>query len=372
MSYNKDGSRILWVDWIKALSVVGVVLIHILISYMNTYPYRNAYPIFSFNWLVTVGFASLPRFAVPLFVMASGFLILRKEEPISNVYRRFKRILIPFLFWMVIYVAFFYFYVNGGTDIGGFLYAIIKGVFKPTSASFVFWFVYMILCLYLLAPILSKWILNSNFSEIQYFLAIWAFSLLINFVSILTGHTTEIYQNLHYFAEAIGYFVLGYYLAFKDSKYLRSRKLGLMLYILGTLIAFIGTILYTYFVGGSYPFFLHADYTPNACLQAIGLFIIFKNTNLKNMPDKINNITVLFSLSSYGSYLAHYLVIVVVLMSIPLFPLSAATVSNYSPLLSIPLFTALAVVITILVIYIMSKIPFLKHFSGIKYSKIKN
>jgi len=86
------------VDWLKTIAILAVLLLHCSSKYLM--------PDFVFqpNWYCGVFFESLSRFGVPLFIMVSGFLILRKDQPISSVPRRIKRVLIPFIFWLVVYV----------------------------------------------------------------------------------------------------------------------------------------------------------------------------------------------------------------------------------------------------------------------------
>lgn len=354
MFYNKESNRILWVDWIKALAVIAVAVIHVSGGYLQ----ENL--LFTSNWYAAVGFESLCRYTVPFFILASGFLILRKPEPVSNIPRRFKRIFVPFVFWMFVYAVFYYFLVNGHSDVLGFALYFFNGFLDPTKICLLFWFVYMILGLYVFAPILSKWIQNSSFKEIEYFLAVWVIVIIIHFITSLTGFSTIIYDYLRYFSGAIGYFVLGYYLAFKDSKYLKSRKFGLFLFILGTLLTFIGTVAVTYITGAqTFVFMSVGDITPTVCLQAVGLFIIVKNTNFKRFSDKVNSVAVLLSVESYGFYLSHLLVIGF------LKRLSIFSINN-NALVVIPVFSIVVLVITNILIYIMSKIPFFKKFTGFK------
>ncbi len=354
MLYNEESNRILWVDWIKALAVIAVVMIHISSGYLQ----ENL--VFTSTWYVAVVFELLFRYAVPFFILSSGFLILRKPEPVSSIPKRFKRVFVPFVFWMFVYAIFYYFLADCQRDILGFVLYFFNGFLDPTNISLLFWFVYMILGLYVFAPILSKWIQNSSFKEIEYFLFIWVIVMIIHFITSLTGFKTIIYDYLRYFSGAIGYFVLGYYLAFKDSKYLRSRKFGLFLFVLGTLLAFIGTVAITYFSGTqTFIFMSIGDIVPTVCLQSIGLFIIVRNTNFKRLSNKINNIIVFLSIASYGFYLSH-LIIIGILKNLSIFSI------DNNALLVIPVFSIAVLIITNVLLYIMSKIPFFKKFTGFK------
>ena len=89
-----------------------------------------------------------------------------------------------------------------------------------------------------------------------------------------------LYDYLKYFTGSIGYFILGYYLYIKQKSVLKNKNFGLVLFVAGTLLSFLGTVLSSMAIGGqSLLFFNLGDVTPNACLQAIGMFIIVLNTD---------------------------------------------------------------------------------------------
>ena len=349
MLYNGESNRILWIDWLKVFAIIGVLGLH------SSTQFFNPDILFTFNWQVGVVFESIFRFGIILFLMASGFLILRKPEPITNFPRRFKRVFIPFAFWLVVY-AIVKLALFGDLNPLHLFEFILGGFLNPTEVSIQFWFVYMIIGLYLFSPILSKWIQNSSLKEIEYFLLVWVFISILQFLDI----NTIINDYFRYFTGTIGYFVLGYYLAFKDSKYLRSRKFGLFLFVLGTLICIIGTFAGSYLVGKPcFLFFGVGEITPNACLQAIGLFIIIKNTNFEKLSDKVNSFAVLISLESYGVYLCNILIIRL-LQTFSIFSIEG------NALIAIPGVFIITFIFSNVLIYVMSKIPILNKFTGFK------
>lgn len=356
--YRKN--RLLWIDWLKVIAVFGVALIHI----SNHYIQDNLF--LTYNWFIGLGFESISRCAVPLFIMVSGFLVLRREESISDTPKRLKRILLPFAFWMLISV------INqlGFSNLFEVIKYYLSGFFNPTGVNLLYWFVYMILGLYLFAPILSKWISNSTIKEVEYFLGIWLFVMIVSLTILLTGYSSVIPKYFTYFGGAIGYFVLGYYLVFKDSKYLKSRKIGLLLFIAGFLMTYLGTAILSYVKG--IPIFiliLHGDNTPNACLMAVGLFIMVKNTSFNKITGKVNDMVVLISKGSYGFYLAHYFLINIFMANVHLFSQDTASLMNNNSLITIPLLAIFVVISTNVLIYLMSKIPVLKSFSGFPVKK---
>ena len=80
-------NRIFYYDILRALAIVGIITCHMTASYVSIV---NA---FSLDWIFVEFFNSLRQFAIPLFVMISGALLINKDYSLSNfVYKKFNRI----------------------------------------------------------------------------------------------------------------------------------------------------------------------------------------------------------------------------------------------------------------------------------------
>lgn len=159
---------------------------------------------------------SLTPIEVPLFVMISGYFLLPLRTEAGVFFKkRFTRILYPFICWCIIYAVYFMIYrgdsltdclvniahipVNFGTEIGH------------------MWFIYMLLGLYLLVPILSPWLTQCSKKQIQGYLWLWAFTTCLPYIHLVFPQVLgECFWNptpmLHYFTGFAGYFLLGYYI----------------------------------------------------------------------------------------------------------------------------------------------------------------
>ena len=298
---------------------------------------------------------SLGRFGIVLFILASGYLILRKQQPLSVIPKRIKRILIPFVFWLIIY-AIVKVVVKGelgsGWNIIDLITFTLQGFLNPTIVSVQFWYVYMILGLYILSPILSKWIQNTSIKEIEYFLGIWIIISIIQFLNV----DTILIDYFRYFTGAIGYFVLGYYLSVKETPILRDKKIGVILFIAGTLITFIGTVVMSFITNDQSLLFIRlGDITPGAFLQAVGLYIIIKNTDFKKLSERFIGIITKVSNYSYSIYLSNILVIKL---------LETAHIIKLGGFASIQIiiYMIIVLIISYLISFIMEKIPILEKF----------
>lgn len=291
-----------WYDSLRAIATIGVIGIHVSSSYV---PMRGSSITEAEFWFGNI-FDSLSRFAVPLFVMLSGALLLGKEEPTKIfIKKRISRLLWPFLFWSLAYIA--NSLVNDYND--GIPHSFIEtaGIILSQlrdGASIHLWYVYMIIGLYLFVPIIRKWITHASEKDLLYFLGIWFVVMLISQPGI---NVINPKLDMRYFGGFLGYLVLGYYLRIKD---FRKPKTETLLGIAMTITGFLATIFGTYWLhwqSGKYPSTFYEPLSPNILLYAAGLFLLFKNKDLHSRP--VTLVRDIISKYSYGIFLVHILFI---------------------------------------------------------------
>ena len=145
---------------------------------------------------------------VGLFFMVSGDLLLPVNMDTATFLRkRFAKIAIPTLVWTLFYIGCNAWFKGESVT----LRTLLSIPFSAQGTS-VFWFIYTLLGLYLLAPVVSHWLRAASRREVEFYLALWGISLcypLLRFtVDVNTSHTGILY----YFSGYAGYFLLGYYL----------------------------------------------------------------------------------------------------------------------------------------------------------------
>ena len=125
------------------------------------------------------------RAAVVLFIIASSYLQFPLHYPTGEfLRRRALRILIPFFLWTLVYALVWGEPVQNFKDL----------LWNFNYAAGHLWFVYMLLGLYLLMPLLSPWAEKVSRKELQLYLGIWLFTTLIPFIrSGLGGLAPVIY-----------------------------------------------------------------------------------------------------------------------------------------------------------------------------------
>jgi len=122
--------------------------------------------------------------------MLTGALLLPKTNKFWDfISRRFSRIIWPFLFWSLIYIS-IGIYRDCASD--SFLEIISYILINlRDGASYHLWYVYMIMGLYLLIPIMSKWIQHRPTSHIKIYLIIWfvVMFFIISFLKTMLRHS---------------------------------------------------------------------------------------------------------------------------------------------------------------------------------------
>lgn len=322
--------RILYIDYLRALAIILVLFAHI--SSHSYSKFLGIYLNTSVKWSICASFVDIGVIGVPLFLMITGALLLNRDMGNLKdfVKRRYLRILPPFIFWALI-------------------------VFN----IFTFWYVWLMMGIYLILPVINSFIKEYELNGVEYFLIIWIISIILN----TFGHYPFYKLELSYFYGYIGYVVLGYYLA--NKKFNVSNKtmiiLNLIIFCVFTLINVSYTLKYNQASKHAWLTYL----TIVVVFQSTSVFLIFKNleeyfNNIKfKIPNKIYKVTNSISRCSYGMYLDHCLILDY-LLSLNI--IEKLFVMN-------PLYWLIIAIILIpfsswLIIYVLSKIPYIKYISG--------
>ncbi len=309
-------------------------------------------------WVNTYG--SLMRPCVPLFVMISGYFLLPSKDNMPVFYKkRFGRILMPFLFWSVMYLVIPF--VLGEYGIGQMLINILKIGINFNDLSGHLWFVYMLIGLYLFIPVISPWIKNASRKELHLFLLIWAITLFIPYVKIFFPEILgEAYWNPnssgYYFTGFLGYLVLGYYVK-KEIKWTRVKRTGIAvaLVIAGYMVTSIGFAIRMKTAPSIAALELTWTFTSfNVAMMTLGIFLLLEKMVITG--EKIRNTLAKISSLTYGMYLAH-------LFFINFFhPLLTKAITN--PMLVIPATAVLTFACSFLLIKTLSYLPKSKYIVG--------
>jgi surface polysaccharide O-acyltransferase-like enzyme len=301
---------------------------------------------------------NLVRFAVPMFLLLSGATLLTKKIDLRQFYqKRFSRVLIPALFWVPAYWIFRWFMLRPWQRPHDFDAIIKWGVdlFVREGVSVHLWYVYMILLLYLIIPLISKAIQKSSKSTILIFLFIW---MLINTLQSLGVFSIEtlpiLYKRLYTYLLYVGYLVLGYSLRIHFEHIALKKWVSLLVFFVTVIIACAGTY-WLSAVNGELTLTFMGTFTINTLIQTVAVFFLFKNAEIENSGFRF--FIQLISDYSFGIYFVH-------IMIISLFFRVGIFWTMAHPAISVPIVVLLTLISSVLVIFLLRKIPGFKHVSG--------
>ncbi len=325
---------------------MAVIILHVAAPILYLY---GSIP--KYDWWLGNIVDSAVRFCVPIFLMLTGALILPRTYELGEfLKKRFSRILIPFLFWSLVYIMYNLFSWNNDINLSS--YEIIKytiNAFK-NGAFFHLWYIYLIIGIYLFIPIISKWIINSTKNEITYYVIVWFLVILIN-LPLLIKYKPAL--ELSYFSGYLGYPVLGYLLTIKFTE-LKNKAYPILLFTTGFVVTIIGTYYLTKAKGEFHDGF-YSYLSPNVMIASIGVFLFFKHSTFNNK--NFTNVSRSIGKYSLGIYLAHAIVL-------DILSKIGISWSFINPIIGIPLTTILCLFISWLTIYSINKIPYGKLISG--------
>lgn len=127
--------------------------------------------------------SSLDRTCVPLFAMLSGYLLLPTLLGMGEFYRkRLPRVLWPWLFWCVGYALYFVFYSGHTWDM--FVRNVVSIPLNWGVEVGHLWYVYMLIGLYLLVPVLSPWVRQATGRQFRVVLGLWWLTTLLPYIHL--------------------------------------------------------------------------------------------------------------------------------------------------------------------------------------------
>lgn len=304
--------RIVFLDIVRAISCLMVIIVHTCEPY-----YLGANDVIGFEnptdrlWVAIIDGAC--RCSVPLFVMTSSYLLLPlKTGGFEFMRRRWKRIFVPFLIWSAFYAVIPF--VQGHIDTETVTGRLLRLLYNFNNDSGHLWYIWMLMGIYLIMPVISPWLRTCSKRGEEAFLAIWAISTFYEYLSPVLGPiwgqcAWNDFHALYYYSGYLGYVVLAHYLRFhvnwSPKKYLAA---GLPLYLVG--YAFTAGIYYVHAGVSSDYAYVEQPWqfcTFNILLMTLGAFLMFRA--IKTVPMTVYKPFEDISKQSYGIYLIHIFIL---------------------------------------------------------------
>lgn len=314
-----EKKRIVFADWLRVLACFLVMLVH---ASENFYGADDSGLAGNVSMLANesnrfwVAFYDgfVGRTCVPLFMVLSAFLLVPMKEGVTltGFYRkRFLRILPPVAVFMLIYCLLPLAW--GGMSWEQSLTDLKHLPLNFPSMAGHLWFIYPLISLYLIIPVVSPWLEKASARDELIFIGIFLFSTFIPFIHRFISPEIwgECFWNgfhaLWYCSGYLGYLVLAHYIKFHIDWSKRKRVLvGLVCFLAGA--AFTGwsfwfkgepgQVIETPMLEWAWEFC-----TPNVVLATFGMFMMFSAIKKTSAPKCVTGLSHL----SFSMYLMHLL-----------------------------------------------------------------
>ena len=342
---NTSTARKVYIERLRIMAMLSVVGIHIFLAAVNTFDQKQGY-----YYVLTYCLRGLLHFAVPVFFMISGALMLNpaKEMPIKKLCTRY------ILKYAAVIVVF------------GWAFAFLEQFFNTKSIKLVMfwdsfvnmlsgntwdhmWYMYALMGAMLMIPVMRAIVKHFGDDEIKFFLIVGVIFLCI--LPIIKSYLKFSFGvELPFSSVYCLYMLVGYWI---DSKKLRiSSKAAIVIIAVSSLIIIASQVAYTVF---DLPTKILVEYDSIivAALSA-ALFALFKNNEEKMQEKGISKFGQLLSSCSFGVYILHMLWINVIYKLIKLNPF------KFEPVIVTVGLWAVVVAASVLTTFVLKKIPLVR------------
>ena len=328
--------REVWIDWMRVMACLMVLTVH------STEPFylggEGSLILTAADARWVSLFDTFARACVPLFVVASSYLQFPIHYSTGEfLRRRALRVVVPFVVWTLVYALVW------GEPVENLQSLLLN--FNYAAGHL--WFVYMLVGLYLLMPLLSPWAERVKKRELQFYLALCFLATLLPFVRAWAGGEPPVmygptgipnpahyplwgeaswnaYGLFYYFCGFLGYMLLGLYLRrfVGQWSWRRTLSVALPMWLVGFAICFFGFLWAVdadaqcvFPVEG--PTGLAAVWettwindTASVALMTVGWVLLFRKFTASGRF--FQRILLPVSKASYGVYLCHMLLLALI------------------------------------------------------------
>ena len=326
--------RVVFLDYLRFFACLMVLVVHCCEPFYLGGPGTYIASIGDALWMGAIDSAC--RAAVPLFVLASSYLLFPVQGDVSRFFRRrVERVLIPLVVWMLLY-AFFPLtalspLLGGEAEQMSVVDNLKQLVFNFVPHAGHLWFVYMLIGVYMVMPLLSPWVERASRRAHHIFLGVWFFTTLMPFFSRIAADwvgNPELWGDcpwnefgaMHYVSGFVGYLVLGHYLRkfVGELSWKKTLAWAIPLWLvgyaitLGCLWLFLPTSAASYPFEAPYQFAVDMEMSWGFCstgvaLTTVAYFLIIRK--LCSTGWLYRHIVLPVSKRSYGIYLMHMFVL---------------------------------------------------------------
>lgn len=294
--------RILWMDILNICACLGVLLLH------SNHQAKSFTGEITKSWLFGILVYTFFLWPVPVFFMLSGCNLLNsKLGGVMFLYRRFRRIGIPFIVWSIFYLLQNILIYNKSYTWREFLNCFMTGGFNAHM-----WFFIPLFSIYLSVPFLRCMLKGASIKTLYLFVLMGFIftSLLPQIFELLQLNYFQMEWNKGMFTIAGNYIyiaVLGWLLGNTDIN--KQKRICLYIVAFFTLCFHFFMLYYKTIQDGTFYWSEHNYMYPANVIIPAAVFVFFKYTKFDNIFKRIRFISVesfaLLSSCSFGIYLLH-------------------------------------------------------------------
>ncbi|HMK95010.1 MAG TPA: acyltransferase family protein [Candidatus Limnocylindrales bacterium] len=385
----KEGGFYDSVDLIRTVAIVGVIMLHA----SNDYTVQSMGLFEIIRWNTVSFYETAGRLGVPLFLLLTGALLLqpsKSSEPIREFFKkRWTRIGLPFIFWGAVYFVWDFLVVHQINGLPITSTSIIQGFL--TGPYYQFWYLYLLVGLYLLTPILRVLITRMERDLIKYLLVLWLLGAFL-LPALYQVTSLRLDSNVLEFTSYAGYFILG---AFLVTVQVRRSRLAILT-ALGIALTMVATYAIAATVGGVEMYYFQQYFSPTLILASAALFMLLidvakpsvqshmiraatpvpsslaSTLNLVNETGKQHNVELpkqsagrrlltLISANTLPIFLFHVMVLETIQKGYLGFVINGNTLNS---VVEIPLNTVITLFVSLGIILALKKVPHMKRLIG--------
>lgn len=288
---------------------------------------------------------------IGLFFMISGALLIPAESDLKSfILRRFKKIIIPTIFWSLFYL--FVALISGRINEIEFVKSVLCIPFAPQGHG-IMWFMYTLIGCYILIPIVSPYIKHATKNQLKLVILFWIITMCYPYIQEIINIQQGAYNPLYYFGGFFGYMLLGYYLI----KYPIKLNICNLIKIGGVLIiiSFLPPLLFQlseidYHGFKENPFWYLSISVVMMCITWFVCITHFVHSKIYNIITKISQF-------SFGIYFIHIFIMREILWHCDI-------IVNQPLIVEIVICSIATLIISYIATYLISKLPFSKYIIG--------
>ncbi|MDO4467897.1 MAG: acyltransferase family protein [Bacillota bacterium] len=326
-------------DFLRVLSMCLVVVIHVSNYYCRAFAHIS-----HSSFFIALCFSALAKAAVPIFFMISGALMLSKPYEAKKHRDRTLKLFITLVLFTIVYYFWDAYYLGLKVD------DITSLLFNPRREML--WFLYVIICLYISVPYIKLITDHMDKHLEKLFIQQWLFFngfvyVLRFFIETKPKYFVPVISGTYY----LGYFVIGYLIIkYKDKIDYKKYNVYYILSILFGVAILVSLSYFDSLAQGEYieKYLNYKNLFTN--IISISAFLLLYG----NIKDKKYSIISFLSPYSFGVYLIHGMVMNVVMRH--------NAYQSHSPIYMILLASLCILLITVPIVYLLKKIPFIKNY----------